>query len=205
MGILDMITVTAGVNAAQIGPELTKRTSNMSNSSFALIILLTSLFVGNAYSESLDSLGWVKTSDDFEGTVSYAKESSQIGVSECGSFSVNGTVGLVMGDPKTKPLVLSLSFYGSEDRFDSKGKLKIKTDAGITNTDVSCNSKYGDGKYTAQCFVVNINNGLANKLSTTKYARISLPSKNIDLKLGGDCSKTLLGINELASEYLKSQ
>lgn len=177
----------------------------MINSNFALIILLTSLFVGNAYSESLDSLGWQKNSDDFEGTFSYVKESAQIGVSECESFSVNGVTGVVMGDPKTKPLVLRLSFYGSEDRLDSKGKLKIKTDAGITDTDVSCTNEYDDGKYTAQCFVFNINNGLANKLSTTKYARLSLSSKNIDLKLGGDCSKTLLGINELASEYLKSQ
>lgn len=177
----------------------------MSNSNFALIILLTSLFVGNAYSESLDSLGWKKTSDDFEGTFSYAKESDQIGVQECKSFTVNGAVGLVQGDPKTKPLILRLAFYGSEDRLDPKGELKIKTDAGITDTDVTCENNYDDGTYNAHCFILGINNSLANKLSITTYARLSLPSKNIDLKLGGNCSKTLLAINELASEYLKSQ
>jgi hypothetical protein len=169
-----------------------------------LTVVLTSLFVGSASSESLESFGWKKTVDDFEGTVTYTKE-GHVGVAACKSFSVYGSVGLVSGEPETSPLLLRLSFYGSEDSFGREGKLKVKTDAGITDTDVKCDSEYNDGTWVGHCYITSINNVLARKLSTTKYSRLSLPSINIDLKLDGECSKMLSGINELTSDYLKAQ
>ena len=176
----------------------------MKNFIFPFVILSAIFFAGSVNSQSLESFGWKKSVDDFEDTVSYAKE-GHVGVGGCESFSVIGSVGLISGEPKTTPLIMRLSFYGSEDSFDREGKLKIKTDAGITDTDIKCDSEYDDGTWTGQCYLLNINNSLAKKLSTTKYARLALPSNNIDLKLDGECSKMLTGINELTSEYLKAQ
>jgi len=142
--------------------------------------------------------------DDFEGTVSYAKE-GDVGIGNCKSFSVVGSVGLVSGNPTTTPLLIRLSFYGSESSFDREGKFKIKTDAGISETGIDCDSEYDDGDWTGQCYLLSIDNSLAKKLSTTKFSRISLPSTNIDLKIDGECSQLMTGINKLASEYLRAQ
>jgi hypothetical protein len=158
----------------------------------------------SASSASLESLGWTKTTDDFEGTVSYAKE-GPVGIGDCKSFSVIGTVGLVQGEPKRTPLVMALSFYGSEESFSNKANLRVKTDSGISDVDLTCDSDYNDGSWKGSCYILGINNSIAKTLASTSFARIVLAGQNIDLKANGECSKVLEGINQHATEYLKAQ
>ena len=176
----------------------------MKNLTIILCFAISIFFTGTANSAGLESLGWKKTVDDFEGTVSYVKE-GYAGFGDCKTFSVTGSIGLVQGEPKKIPMAIGLLFYGSKDSFDREGKLKIKTDSGIKETNLTCSSDYIDGSWAGKCLVVGINNTLAKHLSTTSYARLSLPSTNIDLKQDGECSELLLSVNKLTAEYLKAQ
>ena len=157
----------------------------------------------SASSASLESLGWTKTTDDFDGTVKYGKEGT-LGFA-CKSFSATQTFGVVMGEPKRTPLIVAFSFYGSEESFNNEANLRVKTDSGISDVDLTCSSDYKSGSWNATCYAQGINAPLAKELASTSFARVDLASQNIDLKANGECSKVLEGINQHATEYLKAQ
>lgn len=178
-------TLTTGVNT------LMKR--------FMLIAL--TIVASAANSESLESLGWKKQVDDFEGTTKYLIDTGNYAYG-CGGSNATATFGLVMGEPKKIPLTITIAMYGIDEPIRN-AKIKAKTKNGVIELQGECSNEYDDG-YDLICIAFGITNVIAEDLKTTDFIRIN-GSKNVDIRKNNKCASVIAGVNKVASDYLKVQ
>lgn len=171
----------------------------MSPQNIVKTVIFASLICGSgAYgAQQLDSKGWTKDVDEFEGTVAYVSKGSLTG-------GCIGDAADVLGSVEGE--VDALSFFtitifgmGLEDPIE-KGTLRMRADEGILDLPTVCSSDYEGSGYFLTCQSLVLSHE-AKELAKTAYLRLDTPSKNFDMKPDNGCSRILSGINQLGRDF----
>ena len=171
----------------------------MSPQNILKTVIFASLICGSgAYgAQQLDSKGWTKDVDEFEGTVAYVSKGSLTRGCIGDAADVLGTVeGEV--DALVSLQLRSLG-VGLEDPIE-KGTLRMRADEGILDLPTVCSSDYQGSGYFLTCQSLVLSHE-AKELAKTAYLRLDTPSKNFDMKPDNGCSRILSGINQLGRDF----
>ncbi|MDC1315568.1 hypothetical protein N8275_11700 [Pseudomonadales bacterium] len=167
---------------------------------FALLFMIVGP-VSISTAASLESRGWKKTVDDFEGTVEYIYSAEPYAFGCMGLLA--GVVASVAGEPKeVDKLTIGVMGAGMEEGF-REGTLRFRTENGIVDLPTNCSSDYSDGKYNVLC-LSNADSGAAKQLATTDFVRLDTPSKNFDMKADNKCASALSGINKVGLDFYET-
>ena len=171
----------------------------MSPQNIVKTVIFASLICGSgAYgAQQLDSKGWAKDVDEFEGTVAYVSKSSLTRGCIGDAADVLGTV---KGEVDASSF-FTITIFGSglEDPI-KKGTLRMRADEGILDLPTVCSSDYQSSSYFLTCQSLVLSHE-AKELAKTAYLRLDTPSKNFDMKPDNGCSRILSGINQLGRDF----
>ena len=167
---------------------------------FALLFMIVGP-VNISTAASLESKGWKKTVDDFEGTVEYSYSAEPYAFGCMGLLA--GVMGSVAGEPKqVGKLTIAVIGAGMEEEF-REGTLRFRAENGIVDLPTNCSPEYEDGKYNVMC-LSNADSGAAKQLATTDFVRLDTPTKNFDMKADNKCASALSGVKKIGLDFYEA-
>jgi len=83
------------------------------------------------------------------------------------------------------------------------GTLRFRTDDGILDLPTNCSSRFEDGSWMMTCISLVLSHQ-AKELALTKFVRLQTPSKNFDLKPGGQCDRMIFGLNKIGRDFYEA-
>lgn len=169
--------------------------------SFFTFIFMFAGLVNITSANSLESKGWTKTVDDFEGTVEYSYSAEPYAFGCMGTLA--GVAASVEGDPKEAGVLLIAVIGGGMEDAIREAKLRFRTETGILDLPTSCRADYSDGKFSNLC-MSTADRGAAGHLATTSFVRLDTPSKNFDMKADNKCASVVTGINKIGKDFYEA-
>ena len=167
---------------------------------FALLFMIVGP-VNISTAASLESKGWEKAVDDFEGTVEYIYSVEPYAYGCMGLLA--GIVGSVAGEPKEVGALTIIVIGGGLEKGFREGSLRFRAEDGIVDLPTECSPEYSDGKYNVIC-TSKAASGAAKQLATTDFVRLDTPSKNFDMKADNKCASALSGINKIGLDFYEA-